>query len=267
MFTCQFIFCEKFSYLCLAIVLAAMTKRAQIPFSAWLPAAMAAPTPVSSLVHSSTLVTAGVYLLIRFSFLIKLNYYLLIFSLLTMLMSGLRALFETDMKKVIALSTLSQLGVMMFSLSVGIKELAFFHLMTHALFKSLLFLCAGFYIHSRVDWQDIRSVSKIYSSYPLISIYFTIASLALSGAPFLTGFYSKDAIIELFISQRPNSFVWLLLLGATLMTLSYRLRLIHVTFFFKGLSQKFSSSAEDSIIYTPMVYLFFLTITGGSMFS
>jgi NADH-ubiquinone oxidoreductase chain 5 len=136
LFTCQFIFCEKFSYLCLAIVLAAMTKRAQIPFSAWLPAAMAAPTPVSSLVHSSTLVTAGVYLLIRFNFLIKLNYYLLIFSLLTMLMSGLRALFETDMKKVIALSTLSQLGVMMFSLSVGIKELAFFHLMTHALFKS-----------------------------------------------------------------------------------------------------------------------------------
>jgi NADH-ubiquinone oxidoreductase chain 5 len=207
LFSCQHLFHINFSYVSLAIILAAITKRAQIPFSAWLPAAMAAPTPVSSLVHSSTLVTAGVYLLIRFSFLIKLNYYLLLFSLLTITISGLSALFETDIKKVIALSTLSQLGVIIFSLAVGLKELAFFHLITHALFKSLLFLCAGFYIHSRVDWQDIRSVSKIYHAYPLLRLYFVVASLALSGAPFLTGFYSKDAIIELFSSQRPNIFV------------------------------------------------------------
>src|SRR3982751_667902 len=130
------------------VILAAITKSAQIPFSAWLPAAIAAPTPVSSLVHSSTLVTAGVYLLIRFHELIQVNSFLLLFSVITIFISGVGANFEIDLKKIIALSTLSQLGVIIIILSLGIYELSYFHLITHALFKSLLFLCAGVYIHS-----------------------------------------------------------------------------------------------------------------------
>lgn len=135
----------------LLVVIAAITKRAQIPFSAWLPAAMAAPTPVSSLVHSSTLVTAGVYLLIRFHNLLEYNSYLLVISVLTLFMSGLGANYEIDLKKIIALSTLSQLGIIMFILSLGQYEIAFFHLVRHATFKSLLFLCAGYYIHNNIN--------------------------------------------------------------------------------------------------------------------
>jgi len=143
------------------ILLAAITKRAQIPFSAWLPAAMAAPTPVSSLVHSSTLVTAGVYLLIRFYNIFEIKYFLFIISLFTMIISGVGAVFETDLKKIIALSTLSQLGIIIITLSFGLIEISFFHLLRHALFKSLLFLCAGGYIHSLGDFQDSRLVSYI----------------------------------------------------------------------------------------------------------
>jgi len=120
---------------------------------------MAAPTPVSSLVHSSTLVTAGVYLLIRIRNIYELRYFLFFVSLLTIFISGVRALFESDIKKIIALSTLRQLGVMMISLSFGLVEIAFFHLLSHALFKSLLFLSAGLVIHGSFDEQDLRCSS------------------------------------------------------------------------------------------------------------
>lgn len=147
-------------FIVFSIFVAGLTKRAQVPFSRWLPAAMAAPTPVSALVHSSTLVTAGVYLLVRFSdFLFELPWFrscLLVVSVLTMLMAGIRANVERDIKKVIALSTLSQLGVIMFSLSLGIVELTLFHLYTHALFKAILFLCAGSVIHRCQHVQDFR---------------------------------------------------------------------------------------------------------------
>jgi len=134
-------------------MVAAITKRAQIPFSAWLPAAMAAPTPVSALVHSSTLVTAGVFLLIRFfPFLRSCSFFqpaLLFISVATLLLAGVGANYENDLKKVIALSTLRQLGVIMIRLGMGMPYLALFHLYTHALFKALLFLCAGAIIHNR----------------------------------------------------------------------------------------------------------------------
>jgi len=146
---------------CSLIILAGITKRAQIPFSAWLPAAMAAPTPVSALVHSSTLVTAGVYLILRNNYYIARGGWssgLLFLGLLTMTMAGVSALFEVDMKKVIALSTLRQLGVIFFSLGLMQPFLAFFHLISHAYFKAMLFMAAGSIIHSLKDYQDLRKI-------------------------------------------------------------------------------------------------------------
>nr|YP_009142410.1 NADH dehydrogenase subunit 5 [Trilophidia annulata]AKH04346.1 NADH dehydrogenase subunit 5 [Trilophidia annulata] len=158
--------CDSFEmkFITMLIILASMTKSAQIPFSSWLPAAMAAPTPVSALVHSSTLVTAGVYLLIRFSPMLMtygFGSFLLLIGCMTMFMAGFGANFEFDLKKIIALSTLSQLGLMMSILSMGYSNLAFFHLLTHALFKALLFMCAGSMIHNLKDCQDIRYMGSI----------------------------------------------------------------------------------------------------------
>ena len=159
---------------------------------------MAAPTPVSALVHSSTLVTAGVYLLIRFS--IGSDYQcfplLVRISTLTIFFSGLVALFEYDLKKIIALSTLSQLGVMIFSISLGLPYIAFFHLLTHALFKALLFLCAGACIHQVGGPQDLRFFGILVKNSPLIISSINLANLSLCGIPFLSGFYSKDLIVE-----------------------------------------------------------------------
>nr|QFG38904.1 NADH dehydrogenase subunit 5 [Colus islandicus] len=213
----------------LAITTAAMTKSAQIPFSSWLPAAMAAPTPVSALVHSSTLVTAGIFLIIRFfPFLNTISGFkstLLFVSVLTLLMAGIGANYENDLKKIIALSTLSQLGVMMMSLGLGMPYLALFHLYTHALFKALLFLCAGMFIHNSSNTQDIRHMGLLFSQAPLTTTCMNIANLSLCGAPFLSGFYSKDLILELSLSN-PTSFLMVLLIFlATGMTAAYSFRL------------------------------------------
>nr|UNO54359.1 NADH dehydrogenase subunit 5 [Carios vespertilionis] len=212
------------------LIIAGMTSSAQIPFSAWLPAAMAAPTPVSSLVHSSTLVTAGVYLLIRLDMLFSFFFFsstLLYISLLTMLMSGLSALFEMDLKKIIALSTLSQLGLMMLILSVGGSILSFYHLLTHAIFKAMLFLCAGFMIHSSLSFQDIRYLGWFYKTNPMVGMCFSLANLALFGMPFLSGFYSKDLILEFIYLNEFSFLVVFLLIFATVSTCLYSLRLMY----------------------------------------
>lgn len=160
---------------------------------------MAAPTPVSALVHSSTLVTAGVYLLIRFSFILgeSCSAFLMFISIMTIFISGVVAIFEYDFKKIIALSTLSQLGIIMFAISLGLFEVAFFHLLTHALFKALLFLCAGILIHGVGNTQDIRSFGSLSLNFPLVTVCMNLANLSLCGVPFLAGFYSKDLIVEL----------------------------------------------------------------------
>nr|YP_010625175.1 NADH dehydrogenase subunit 5 [Limatus durhamii]WBG72615.1 NADH dehydrogenase subunit 5 [Limatus durhamii] len=212
------------------VMLAAMTKSAQIPFSSWLPAAMAAPTPVSALVHSSTLVTAGVYLLIRFNILLvntMMGQILLLISGLTMFMAGLGANFEFDLKKIIALSTLSQLGLMMSILSMGFYKLAFFHLLTHALFKALLFMCAGVIIHNMKNMQDIRVMGNLMMSMPLTCSCFNIANLALSGMPFLAGFYSKDLILESVMISYVNFFSFFLFFFSTGLTVCYSFRLVY----------------------------------------
>nr|YP_009935104.1 NADH dehydrogenase subunit 5 [Semibalanus cariosus]QNS22946.1 NADH dehydrogenase subunit 5 [Semibalanus cariosus] len=211
------------------IILASLTKSAQIPFSAWLPAAMAAPTPVSSLVHSSTLVTAGIYLVIRLGWVYDfwMNELLMILSVLTMFMAGLGACFEFDLKKIIALSTLSQLGLMMYSLSLGLVKVALFHLLMHALFKALLFMSAGCIIHGFKGWQDIRMMGNMMTSLPFISSCFVVSNLALSGMPFLAGFYSKDLILELSLMEELNILSLFMLFLSTGLTVAYTFRLIY----------------------------------------
>nr|AYW52124.1 NADH dehydrogenase subunit 5 [Harpalinae sp. 3 ACP-2013] len=213
----------------LLVMVAAMTKSAQIPFSSWLPAAMAAPTPVSALVHSSTLVTAGVYLLIRFNVILNENLclFLLLIGTLTMFMAGLGANFEFDLKKIIALSTLSQLGLMMSILSMGGYKLAFFHLLTHALFKALLFMCAGAIIHNLKDMQDIRFMGNLLIHMPLTCICMNISNLALCGMPFLAGFYSKDLILEVVCMSYINMFIFMLFFISTGLTVCYSFRLCY----------------------------------------
>nr|ALO76749.1 NADH deshydrogenase subunit 5 [Strongylium suspicax] len=214
------------------VLLAAMTKSAQIPFSSWLPAAMAAPTPVSSLVHSSTLVTAGVYLLIRFNFAFgeSLMYFLVFVSSMTMFMSGLGASFEFDLKKIIALSTLSQLGLMMMILGLGSYKLAFFHLLTHALFKALLFMCAGNVIHNMGNCQDIRYMGGLVNFMPITCCYFNICNLSLCGLPFLSGFYSKDLVAEIMSMGYLSIYVYMIFYLSVGLTVCYSFRLVYYSF-------------------------------------
>nr|QZP41276.1 NADH dehydrogenase subunit 5 [Geoscapheus dilatatus] len=252
------------------VVLAAMTKSAQIPFSSWLPAAMAAPTPVSALVHSSTLVTAGVYLLIRFSpsFNLSLNTFLLLISSLTMFMAGIGANFEFDLKKIIALSTLSQLGLMMSIMSLGFASLAFFHLLTHALFKALLFMCAGVVIHSMKDSQDIRFMGNLPFQMPLTSSCLMISNFALCGMPFLAGFYSKDLILEMVSFSYLNILGFFLFYFSTGLTVCYSFRL-----FYYSMCGDFNLSAfnhmneEDKNMLIGMLPLLMMVILGGSILS
>nr|YP_009407633.1 NADH dehydrogenase subunit 5 [Maja squinado]ASF62450.1 NADH dehydrogenase subunit 5 [Maja squinado] len=258
---------ENWMLLKFLMVLGAMTKSAQIPFSAWLPAAMAAPTPVSALVHSSTLVTAGVYLMIRFSNGLegsKAQSFLLIVSCLTMFMAGLGANFEYDLKKIIALSTLSQLGVMLSILSLGYQNLAFFHLLSHAMFKALLFMCAGAVIHNVGGYQDIRLMGGLIKYMPLTLSYMVIANLALCGFPFLAGFYSKDLLLEMAFMSSTNMIVFLLYIISTSLTVMYTLRLL-----FYSMSGEFnllslsSVNDEDKIMVNSMTGLGIGAIVGG----
>nr|YP_009531285.1 NADH dehydrogenase subunit 5 [Idiocerus laurifoliae]AXY64097.1 NADH dehydrogenase subunit 5 [Idiocerus laurifoliae] len=221
-------------YLYLLIILSCFTKSAQIPFSCWLPAAMAAPTPVSALVHSSTLVTAGVYLLIRFYNYFSLSIYMIFISLITMIMSSICALFEYDLKKIIALSTLSQLGLMMTSLFLNMVELSYFHLITHAMFKSLLFLCSGVFIYYMNDNQDIRLMGCVCMSLPLTTACFNISSLSLCGIPFLSGFYSKDLIVESCLFNNLNLFIFIGFYLSLGLTSGYSLRLFYYTMIFSN---------------------------------
>nr|YP_010930313.1 NADH dehydrogenase subunit 5 [Apphia nigricauda]WKK49902.1 NADH dehydrogenase subunit 5 [Apphia nigricauda] len=225
----HFIFYKNYfnDYLCLLMFLSCFTKSAQIPFSCWLPAAMAAPTPVSSLVHSSTLVTAGVYLLIRFHNQLFYSKLLLFLSMMTMLFSSICANYEFDLKKIIALSTLSQLGLMMVSLMLNMVDLSFFHLLTHAMFKSLLFLCSGIFIFYMNDNQDIRLMGTVCNCMPFTTSCFNISSMALCGIPFLSGFYSKDLIIESYIELDMNSFMFMIFYLSLGLTSSYTIRLFY----------------------------------------
>nr|YP_009441923.1 NADH dehydrogenase subunit 5 [Dryocoetes autographus]AOY40131.1 NADH dehydrogenase subunit 5 [Dryocoetes autographus] len=255
----------------LFLVLASITKSAQIPFSSWLPAAMAAPTPVSSLVHSSTLVTAGVYLLIRSSELF--NFYmlniLLYLSLFTMFMAGLAANFEWDLKKIIALSTLSQLGLMVTILCLGGPDLAFFHLLTHALFKALLFMCAGAIIHNLGDVQDIRMMGGQIMYLPLTCTCMSVSNLALCGMPFLAGFYSKDLVAEILSMSVSGWMVYMIFYFSIGLTVSYSIRLSYFIFFgdYNVLPLSSMSEYNNKIMNKSMLSLIFFVVFMGAVFS
>ena len=215
------------------VLITAITKSAQVPFSAWLPAAIAAPTPVSALVHSSTLVTAGVYLIIRFNFRSDniLNLIIMIIiSCITIIMAGVSATIELDMKKVIALSTLRQLGVIVFTLSMGMVSQRFFHLIRHAYFKAIIFIGAGALIHRIGDYQDIRKMGLLPESMVFIWSTFLIASIRLIGIPFMRGFYSKDLIIEMIFIRRVNMIRFAGIILATFMTALYSVRVLVLIF-------------------------------------
>nr|WAX39214.1 NADH dehydrogenase subunit 5 [Anaplecta sp. 7 ZQW-2020] len=252
------------------VMLAAMTSSAQIPFSSWLPAAMAAPTPVSALVHSSTLVTAGVYLMIRFynSFNSYLLIFMLLMSSLTMFMAGLGANFEYDLKSIIALSTLSQLGLMMGILSVGFPYLSFFHLLTHALFKALLFMCAGMVIHLVGDCQDIRYMGCLSMYIPITSSCMVISNLALCGMPFLAGFYSSDLILEMVGLSYLNIFIFFLFFFSTGLTVCYTLRLIYYSFCGDlNMSDYYNIDENHWCMLFGMMFMVLVSVVGGSLLS
>nr|YP_010555858.1 NADH dehydrogenase subunit 5 [Marcia hiantina]UYR95090.1 NADH dehydrogenase subunit 5 [Marcia hiantina] len=214
--------------LSMLLLLGSMTKSAQVPFSAWLPEAMAAPTPVSTLVHSSTLVTAGVYVLFRFSeYLGEVEKSaLMVTSILTMILAGSSGMLETDMKKVVALSTLSQVGMMMFCLSVGSNVVAFFHLLVHAFFKALMFMCVGGIIFYSGGNQDARFLGGVWVKLPLTSSLLVFSNLSLMGFPFFSGFYSKEMIVGSFLAGSWSVVSIFLVFIALSLTAFYSIRMM-----------------------------------------
>nr|YP_009020904.1 NADH dehydrogenase subunit 5 [Metaphire vulgaris]AHM23786.1 NADH dehydrogenase subunit 5 [Metaphire vulgaris] len=259
---------QSFNWQSAAILIAAMTKSAQMPFSSWLPAAMAAPTPVSALVHSSTLVTAGVFLLIRFypflSSTTWFNQLLLLIAVTTTTMAGLSAMTECDMKKIIALSTLSQLGMMMAAMDLGMVNLAYFHMVTHALFKALLFICAGTLIHSHMHSQDLRWMGNITTQMPTTTSCFIIANMALCGAPFMSGFYSKDMIVESSVFYSNNFIMLSIILFTVSLTSFYTMRFSLTTIWGPSNSGPFTHLEESLSLTSPMLVLSSMSIISGS---
>nr|QDP17859.1 NADH dehydrogenase subunit 5 [Parachtes riberai] len=248
------------------MLIAAISKSAQFPFSAWLPAAMAAPTPISALVHSSTLVTAGVYLMIRLSSYLHENTMktLMIISLFSIIMASLAAMWEQDMKKIIALSTLSQIALMMFAIAINAKMASFFHMITHALFKSTMFLCAGNIIHMS-NYQDMRAMGSMFKKTPLLTTSLGISLMALMSLPFLSSFFSKDAILLFLKMNTINSWLMMIMITTISMTTIYSLRMtiLATSFFNKNKPDSFIDN--NNLLSWPPYFMVPASIVAGSM--
>ena len=264
------------SLLTFSIIIAAFAKSAQLFLHTWLPDAMEGPTPVSSLLHSATMVTAGVFLLIRSSYVLYLPLHLTLFivivGVLTSIISGLIAVTQNDLKKIIAYSTCSQLGFMVFTCGLGYYNFALFHLITHAFFKCLLFLCSGSVIHAVNDEQDIRRMGHLATFMPLTAICTIIGNLALTGFPFLAGFFSKDAILEIaYTSSIFGHVVYILGVFAACLTVIYSFRAIYFVLYHTSTSifKPAINTISDASLFLgiPMIILATLSIISGYFLS
>ena len=263
----KFLFWDRFDG-GLIFILASFTKRAQLPFSRWLPFAIRAPTPVSSLVHSSTLVTAGVFLIFRIFNLIEIRslYFIFTTGIITMLSSRVCGIFESDLKKVIALSTLSQLGMIILILGLGLQDFCFFHVIIHALFKSSLFIRIGLKIHEFRNFQDSRYLGRYWKN-SLVNFFFGVTNLALIGFPFLSGFFSKDLRIEFMISSNLNLILWGFFIFRITLTVGYSLKFIILgSLNTSNFIYVMSSNSANKIVFYRVLFLFFFRIFFGFIY-
>ena len=249
------------------LLVGAFAKSAQIPLHTWLADAMEGPTPVSALIHAATMVTAGVYLIARCHVLYELApftmYLIATVGAVTAIFAGSMAMVQYDIKRVIAYSTMSQLGFMFLAVGVGMYSIAMFHLMTHAFFKALLFLSAGSVIHGLNDEQDIRKMGGIRHSMPITHVTFLIGSLALAGFPLTSGFFSKEAIIiNSYHADMGNIIFWAMAIIGAVMTGFYIFRVYF--YVFSGQPRTDVSAHESPVIMiTPLCLLAFLSLTAG----
>lgn len=254
----------------LSLFLAATGKSAQIPLFTWLPDAMAGPTPVSALIHAATMVTAGIYLTIRSNFLFEMapftQHIILFIGLATALVAAFIAMKQNDIKKVLAYSTVSQLGFMFVALGLGAYTVALFHVTTHAFFKALLFLGSGSVIHANHHEQDITKMGGLKKYMPTTHLVFLIGTLAISGFPFLSGFFSKD---EIFAAAFTHGYiVFGLMVIAAAMTTTYMFRMYFLVFHgtFRGDSHTEKHLHESSSLMTlPLIVLAILSVIGGAL--
>jgi len=252
----------------LLLFVGAIGKSAQIPLYTWLPDAMAGPTPVSALIHAATMVTAGVYMVARSNILYALSPITMqavgIIGLATALFAASIAVFQNDIKKILAYSTISQLGYMFLGLSVGAFTGALFHLTTHAFFKALLFLGAGSVIHALGGEQDIRKMGGLKKALPITYFTFLAGTLAIVGIPPLSGFFSKDDILVKTFGSSPG--LWIFAVAGALMTAFYMFRMLYLAFFksFRGIPAQIPAIHESPpAMILPLIVLAFLSVAGG----